>query len=55
LKALFQSQRLSYGLTVLLDAAAALAGQIALMGGLKHQDQGKLFFTLEALLHVVKG
>ena len=55
LKALFQGQRLSQGLPVLLDAAAALAGQIALVGGLQHQDQGKFFFTLEALLHEVTG
>jgi hypothetical protein len=55
LKALFQGQRLAQGLPVFLDAAAAGAGQIALMGGLEHQDQGEFFFTRQALAHEVAG
>ena len=55
LEALLQGQRLSQGLPVLLDAAAALAGQVALVGGLQHQDQGKFFLTRQALLHEVTG
>ncbi len=53
LEALFQGQGLSQGLPIFLDAAAALAGQIALVRGLQHQDQGKFLLPLEALLHEV--
>ena len=42
-QAFLQSQGLAQGVLVFLDAAAALAGQVALMGGLQHQDQGKFF------------
>ena len=40
-QALLQGQGLAQGVLIFLDAAAALAGQVALMGGLQHQDQGK--------------
>ena len=54
-EALLQGQRLPQGITIFLDAAAALAGQIALMAGLQHEHQGKLLLPLEALFHEVAG
>ena len=55
LQALLQGEGLSQSFPVLLDAAAPLAGQIALVSGLEHQDQGEFFLTPEALLHEVTG
>ena len=54
-QALLQGQGLAQGLPIFLDAAATRAGQVALMGGLQHQDQGELLFPLQPFLYQVAG
>ncbi len=48
-QAFLQGQGLLQGVMVFLDAAATGAGEIALVGGLQHQDQGKLILALKPL------
>ena len=52
-QAFLQGQGLSQALLIFLDAAAAGAGQVALMGGLQHQHQGKFFLPLKPFLQQV--
>ena len=52
-QAFLQGQGLAQGVLIFLDAAAALAGQVALMGGLQHQDQGEFFCPLKPLLQQI--